>query len=280
MKFWKYHGTGNDFIIVDGINESLRIDPEKVVHGCKRRFGIGADGFLYLLPGMKGADVSMRIINSDGSEAEMCGNGIRCLAKHVSDFGIVKKDVFSINTLAGNKDVSVERGSTGKVSDVTVGLGAPSLETDAVPMTYDGGPRFINQPISFGEKEIRGTALSMGNPHFVTFSKLSNEERRGLGPVIGSDPRFPQKVNVGFAAINDKAIDLCVYERGAGWTMACGTGAGAAATAACVSGLLPYDTPIAVNLLGGTLTITVAKDLSSVTMKGPAVLVYEGIWRR
>lgn len=280
MKFWKYHGTGNDFIVVDGINESVRVDPETVVQGCRRRFGIGADGFLYLLPGMKGADVSMRIINSDGSEAEMCGNGIRCLAKHVSDFGIVRKDAFTINTPAGNKAVSVEKGANGKVSDVTVGLGGPSLDVAAVPVTYDKGPELINQPMTFGDKEIRGTALSMGNPHFVTFSKLNNEERKSLGPVIGSDPRFPQRVNVGFATIKDKGIDLCVYERGAGWTMACGTGAGAAATAACVNGLLPYDTPIAVNLLGGTLTITVAKGLGSVTMKGPAVLVYEGIWRR
>lgn len=279
MKFWKYHGTGNDFVIVDGINESVRIDPERVARGCRRRFGIGADGFLYLLPGMKGADVSMRIINSDGSEAEMCGNGIRCLAKHVSDFGVIKKDEFTVNTLAGNKRVVVEKGSDGKVSGVSVDLGAPSLDVKAVPMTYDGGPRFVNQPIMFGETEIKGTALSMGNPHFVTFSNLSSEAVKNLGPVIGSDPRFPQKVNVGFAAVINKAIDLRVYERGAGWTMACGTGAGAAAVAACLNGLMPYDAPIDVNLLGGTLKITVAKDLSTVVMKGPAILVFDGYWR-
>ncbi|MFA7622554.1 MAG: diaminopimelate epimerase [Candidatus Methanomethylophilaceae archaeon] len=279
MKFWKYHGTGNDFVIVDGINESVRIDPEKVTRGCKRRFGIGADGFLYLLPGMKGADVSMRIINSDGSEAEMCGNGIRCLAKYVSDFGIVKKDEFTVNTLAGNKRIVVEKGSDGKVSSVSVELGAASLEVAAVPMTYNAGPRFVNQSIKFGDTEIKGTAISMGNPHFVTFTNLSGEAVKSLGPVIGSDPRFPQKVNVGFATVTNKGIDLRVYERGAGWTMACGTGAGAAAVAACLNGLVPYDAPIDVNLLGGTLKITVAKDLSSVTMKGPAVLVFDGFWR-
>ena len=162
MRFWKYQGCGNDFVLVDGISEKLEIDVPWCVKVCDRHFGIGADGVLYLLPGEEGCDITMRIINADGSEAEMCGNGIRCLAKYASDFGIVKGDEFSIHTGRGKLIATVFKGDDGKVRTVRINMGAPILEGREVPVNFDG--RFINQPFEIDGVKFRANAVSMGNP--------------------------------------------------------------------------------------------------------------------
>ncbi|UAL07599.1 MAG: diaminopimelate epimerase [Candidatus Methanogranum gryphiswaldense] len=272
MIFWKYHGIGNDFILLDGSKGDLSIDTEFCKKYCDRNFGIGADGVLYLLPG-EGTDITMRIINADGSEAEMCGNGIRCIAKHAYDFNIVKKEEFTIHTLAGNMKAKLNI-ENGKVSTVQIDMGAPILDAKKVPINADG--RFLDQPFQADGIRFKANAVSMGNPHFITFSDLSNEQVRRLGPIIECHPFFPKKTNVEFCKIKDGKIYITVYERGAAWTLACGTGACATTTAAAINGLVPFNVPIDVHLPGGWLKITVDKDLTYVLMEGPAELVYEG----
>ena len=214
----------------------------------------------------------MRVINSDGSEAEMCGNGIRCVAKHLYDRSIVRKKKMRIDTLAGIKEVRCSIGG-GEVRDVSVDMGAPMLECEDVPMLCPG--KFIDGELSVGGSRIKGTALSMGNPHFVIFQKVREERMKGLGPLIEGHKLFPRRTNVEFARVVGDRLEITVYERGAGWTLACGTGACASAVAAALDGLVPFDAEVEVRLPGGSLWITVARDLSSVTMRGPA-RVFEG----
>lgn len=272
MRFWKYHGIGNDFILFDGSEGNLKIDAEMCRRLCHRNFGIGADGVLYLMPG-EGTDVTMRIINADGSEAEMCGNGIRCLAKHAYDFGIVRKKEFTIHTLAGDLKTEI-RDEGGKAVSVKINMGAPILDARNVPVDADG--RFINQPFEACGVKFTANAVSMGNPHFITFSDLSEEQVRMLGPVLEKHPFFPRRTNVEFCRIKDGKIDITVYERGAAWTLACGTGACATTVAAALNGKVPFGVPVDVHLPGGWLKITVDRDLRYVLMEGPAELVYEG----
>jgi len=272
MIFWKYHGIGNDFILLDGSKGDLKVDVGFCKRYCDRNFGIGADGVLYILPG-EGTDITMRIINADGSEAEMCGNGIRCVAKHAYDFGIMRKKEFTIHTLAGDLKARLNL-ENGKVSTVQIDMGAPILDARKVPVNADG--RFIDQPFEVDGVKFKANAVSMGNPHFITFSNLSNEQIRRLGPIIECHPFFPKKTNVEFCNIKDGKIYITVYERGAAWTLACGTGACATTTAAALNGLVPFNVPIDVHLPGGWLKITVDKDLRYVLMEGPAELVYEG----
>jgi len=273
MRFWKYHGIGNDFIVLDGSAGDLEVDTAGCRKHCDRNYGIGADGVLYLLPG-DGTDISMRIINADGTEAEMCGNGIRCIAKHAYDFGIVGSDRFTVRTGAGDLDVRVATGPDGKVSAVQVDMGAPVLEAREVPVDADG--RFIDRPFEANGIAFRASAVSMGNPHFITFSNLSDDQVQRLGPILESHPFFPKRTNEEFRRVVDGTISVKVDERGAAWTLACGTGACAAAVAAAMIGLVPMDTPVEVRLPGGWLRITVGGDLEHVLMEGPAELVYDG----
>ena len=276
MRFWKYQGCGNDFVLVDGISEKLEIDVPWCVKVCDRHFGVGADGVLYLLPGEEGCDITMRIINADGSEAEMCGNGIRCLAKYASDFGIVKGDEFSIHTGRGTLIATVFTGEDGKVRTVRINMGAPILEPSLVPVNGDGD-RFIDRPITAEGIDLKVNAVSMGNPHCVTFDPLTDGQIDKLGPYLEADrDLFPRKANVEFAKVEDGKIDIRVFERGVGWTLACGTGACATTTAAALNKLVPFDTPVDVHLPGGWLKITVDSNLQYVLMEGPAELVYEG----
>lgn len=271
MRFWKYQGLGNDFILLIDGREAVQ-DPEIIRSLCDRRFGIGADGVLFLVGSGK-ADAGMRIFNADGSEAEMCGNGIRCLAKHLYESGSVQKETMVIETLAGLKGVelTVERGV---VTGVEVDMGPPSLECKTIPMDCQG--QFIDEEIEVEEFRIRGTAVLMGNPHFVIFQDLSEEETLELGPLIEKHPLFPNRTNVEFVEIMKNGLKVSVYERGAGWTLACGTGASATAVAATLNGEAPFDEEIEVELPGGSLWITVPEDLSTVKMKGPAVRVFHG----
>lgn len=273
MKFLKYQGLGNDFILLDGTDGNLPIDSEWCVKACDRHFGIGADGVLYVMPG-ENTDITMRIINADGSEAEMCGNGIRCVAKYAYDCGIVSSKQFSIHTLAGDLKADVFTRDDGKVSTVRINMGAPILDGRTVPVDYDG--RFIDQPFEADGVGFRANAVSMGNPHFITFTPLDDETVDRLGPILECHKFFPRKTNVEFCRVEDGKIYIRVYERGAAWTLACGTGACATTTAAALNGLVPFDEPVDVHLPGGWLKITVDKNLKYVLMEGPAQLVFEG----
>ena len=238
MRFWKYQGIGNDFI-----------------------------------PG-EGTDITMRIINADGSEAEMCGNGIRCVAKYAADHEVVPGDSMTIHTLAGDLGAEVFRGDDGLVRTVRINMGAPILDGRTVPVDYDG--RFIDQPFDADGVPIRANAVSMGNPHFITFTPLDDATVDRLGPILERHPFFPRKTNVEFCRVEDGKIYIRVFERGAAWTLACGTGACATTTAAALNGLVPFGTPVDVHLPGGWLRITVDKDLGYVLMEGPAELVFTG----
>ena len=272
MIFWKYHGIGNDFIVLNGIDEDLEIDNILCKRMCDRHFGIGDDGVLYVLPGKNGSDITMRIINADGSEAEMCGNGIRCVAKLAYDFGKIDGKRFTINTLRGNltADVTVEND---KVRTVTIDMGAPILEAPGKTNMESLETTTINTAAG----PVKGFCISMGNPHFVTFDRLTDEKIDALGPILESHRVFPKKTNVEFATVDDEGkIHIRVYERGAAWTLACGTGACATTTAAALNGMVPFDEPVDVELPGGWLRVTVDKDLRYVRMEGPATFVYAG----
>jgi diaminopimelate epimerase len=270
--FWKYHGLGNDFLVVEDFDGKAPKDADFVKRSCERRFGVGADGILYVGKG-EGVDATMRVLNSDGSEAEMCGNGIRCVAKHLRDFGFVKKSKMTIGTLAGEIEVDCFL-ADGQVKEVAVNMGTPSLECDRIPMSCMG--RFVDKEIEVDDKHIKGTAVSMGNPHFVIFDRLREEDKELLGPRIERHPLFPKRTNVEFASIHGNRIEVRVFERGAGWTMACGTGACAVAVAAVVGQKVPPGREVEIVLPGGSLWIKVAENLSSVTMRGPAARVFKG----
>jgi len=272
MIFWKYHGLGNDFILFEDLESVVPTDPEFVRELCDRRFGIGGDGILYIRPDPE-ADAFMKIMNSDGSEAEMCGNGIRCVAKHLYDFAIVRSERMRINTLGGMKDISVKV-FEGEVTEASVDMGAPRLDCRDIPMSCDG--RFVDGALDVGGAKVIGTAVSMGNPHFITFQEFGDEQVADLGPRIGSHPLFPRKTNVEFVRPEGGVLDVKVYERGAGWTYACGTGACATAVAAGLKGIAPLGESVRVRLPGGELTIKVNKDLSMVRMTGPATRVFQG----
>ncbi len=270
MRFWKYHGLGNDFILFE--DPKAPVDPAAVTRLCDRRTGIGADGILYVRPDPE-ADAYMKIMNSDGSEAEMCGNGIRCLAKHLHDRSPEPRDRLRINTLAGVMDTRIVA-SRGETSEVSVDMGAPRMECRDIPMDCDG--RFIDRGIEVDGLEIKGTAVSMGNPHFIIFQELPDDEVRRLGPLVHAHPVFPRKTNVEFVRPRDGRLEVTVFERGAGWTQACGTGACATAVAAGLKGIAPLGSDVQVRLPGGDLTINVMKDLSMVRMTGPAARVFQG----
>ncbi len=272
MHFWKYHGIGNDFILLDGSKGDLEVDMEWCRCACDRHFGIGGDGVLYILPG-EGTDITMRIINADGTEAEMCGNGIRCVAVHAYNYKIVDKEEFSIHTMAGDLKAKITL-KDGKAVAATIDMGAPILDGRSIPIDWDG--RYINEDFTYLRYFFKGNAVSMGNPHFVTFQEMDDPTIDMLGPVIECHRLFPKKTNVEFCKIIDGKIYIRVFERGAGWTLACGTGACASTVAAALNGLVPFDEPIDVHLPGGWLKITVDKDLRFVMMEGPADLVFEG----
>lgn len=274
MKFWKYEGIGNDFVLLDGFDSILKVDPDLCRRMCDRHFGIGADGVLYILPGKNGSDLTMRVINADGSEAEMCGNGIRCVAKHAYDHGIVRGRTFTIGTGRGNLGVQITPGSDGRAGTVKVDMGPPILDCGKIPVAFGG--RMISEKIDADGIHVTGTAVSMGNPHFVTFDVLDDETIDRLGPLLESHPLFPKKANIEFAEIRGKEIFVRVYERGAAWTLACGTGACATVTAAALNGLVPFGEEVRVHLPGGWLNITVDRDLKYALMEGPAKMVFSG----
>ncbi len=282
MRFAKYHGLGNDFLVVDlrSVPEDVSAtfqDPARVMALCDRQFGVGGDGVLAVLPpATAGADARMRVLNSDGSEAEMCGNGIRCVAKWLYDNGLAKPELL-IDTGAGALACAIDA-VDGKAQTVTVKMGAPRLTREEIPVTGPASERCVDQPFDVTGKPM--TCVSMGNPHAITFVE-SREEALELattiGPTIETHAQFPRRTNVEFAAVVRRGeIDLVVWERGCGITLACGTGACATTVAAVLTGRADANSPVRVNLPGGSLEITVLADLSNVLMKGPALHVFDG----
>ena len=281
MRFGKYHGLGNDFLVVDlrdvrGDDAAAVQDPKVVQALCDRQFGVGGDGVLAILPAA-GADARMRVLNSDGSEAEMCGNGIRCVAKYLHDRGGVKKDSIAIDTGAGRLVCDVHaRG--GAIETVTVQMGAPRLLRGEIPMTGPATERCIEQPLDVTGKPV--TCVSMGNPHAITFVSSRDEARRlaeTIGPKVEHHAWFPRRTNAEFAhVVGRREIDLWVWERGCGITLACGTGACATTVAAVVTGRCDEGEEVRVHLPGGDLIITVARGLTGVAMRGPALFVFDG----
>jgi diaminopimelate epimerase len=276
MDFTKMHGLGNDFIIVAG-EEALPADAsEKALRLCSRFFGIGADGLVYILPSAK-ADYMMRIINSDGSEAEQCGNAIRCVAKYVYDHGMVPADrrELTIETIgAGAQKVQLHVES-GKVSTVRVDMGEPILNGLQVPTTIDAEP-VLNHPVEVDGREFRFTAVSMGNPHAVIYvDDAVNFDLAAWGPKLETHPLFPRKINVEFVTVKSRDYaDMRVWERGAGPTLACGTGACATLVASVLNGYT--DRNATVSLKGGNLFIEWNEKDNHVYMTGPAQEVFKG----
>ena len=262
LKFVKYHGLGNDFVVID-----RPVSPREAVALCDRRFGVGADGVLMVLSS-QAADAKMRILNADGSEPEMCGNGIRCVAKELWDSGKLRKDVINIETGNGVLACGVKLGKDGLVDTVAVEMGRPRKEREKV-----------NDPLTVGGRTFELTCVSMGNPHAITFVD-GGENLRALaeqyGPLVEKHEWFPKRTNVEFARIRGDEVELVVWERGCGITLACGTGACGTAAAAAWTGRAPKGRELSVHLLGGTLGITVADDFSGVRMRGPARVAFRG----
>jgi diaminopimelate epimerase len=283
LRFVKAHGLGNDFLVVDlrrSDDPAAPQSPHVVRALCDRRFGVGGDGVLAILPPTDStADCRMRVLNADGSEAEMCGNGIRCVAKHLveQDPAFRGRRELRVETLAGVLPCGILAAPDGRVREVSVGMGRPRLLGSEIPMVGAAGERFVEQPIE--GVPGRATAVSMGNPHIVYFVDETGPALRALaeerGPAVERHPWFPQRTNVELARVTPEGdIELVVWERGCGITLACGTGACATAVAATLTGRAARGRELRVRLLGGELTITVAED-GEVTMRGPATVVFE-----
>ncbi|MBI5549663.1 MAG: diaminopimelate epimerase [Deltaproteobacteria bacterium] len=275
VRFAKYHGLGNDFVLVDRLEGGEPILPEEAVRLCERRRGIGADGVLTLLPARGGGAARMHVTNADGSVAQMCGNGIRCVAKYLADQRGLVADELSIDTDAGLRSCRLMR-HAGKVEEVIVDMGRPELEAARIPMRVSPGQRFLQQELSVPGATIKATAISMGNPHLVLFDVVEADAPGTLGPVLERHPLFPERTNVEFAQRLGDGLAVTVWERGAGLTEACGTGACAAMVAAVLEARLPGGEERPVRLKGGELQVRVEADLSRVWMRGPARRVFEG----
>ncbi|WP_291299569.1 diaminopimelate epimerase [Desulfosporosinus sp. BICA1-9] len=277
MEFLKMHGLGNDFVFLDHFSVTLDGDadyPELAKKLCHRQFGIGGDGLVVILPS-KVADARMRIINSDGSEPEMCGNGIRCFARYVYDQGIVRHNPMKVETLAGVLTIHLNI-KDAQVQGVRVDMGEPILRADLIPVLVQGEP-VVGETLEVLGKTFQYTAVSMGNPHCVIFVEdLATLDFERLGPAIEKHSLFPRKTNVEFIKVNSpQDMTMKVWERGAGPTLACGTGACASAVAAVLN--QKTERTVTVHLPGGDLLIEWGLD-NHIYMTGPATYVFKGEW--
>jgi diaminopimelate epimerase len=282
MRFTKMHGTGNDYVFVDCFQQPVPDDPLELARRVSHRhFGIGGDGLILICPSQLG-DARMRMFNADGSEAEMCGNGVRCLAKYVYDHGLSRKETLKVETGAGLLTLDLEV-VAGRVGRVRVDMGEPILEPEQIPTTLPGNPLFDGSPVvdvdlSVGGDRLRVTCVSMGNPHCVTFvDEPTDRWVVEIGPRIERDPHFPNRVNAEFVQVISPAeVRMRVWERGSGETLACGTGA----CAVCVAGVLAQRSgrKILAHLPGGDLELHWA-DNNHVHITGPAVEVFSGEWK-
>jgi diaminopimelate epimerase len=268
------HGLGNDFIVVAGERELPEGASGLAVQLCDRHFGIGADGLVYILPSDR-ADFRMRIMNPDGSEAEQCGNAIRCVAKYVYDRGLISKDTVTIETLGAGVQQLQIAAEGGKAAKVRVDMGEPILNGLAVPTTIDLNP-VIGHPIAAEGRTFHFTAVSMGNPHCVIFvDDAVSFDLHKWGPLLETHPLFPRKTNVEFVTVASRTHAVMrVWERGAGPTLACGTGACATLVASVLGGLT--DRTATVSLAGGDLLIEWSEEDNHVYMTGPAAEVFTG----
>ena len=274
LKFTKMHGLGNDYVYMDAINQKIENREDLAKKVSDRHFGIGSDG-LILICESKVADFRMQMFNSDGTEAEMCGNGIRCVGKFVYDKKMTDKDVITIETLAGIKTLRLTI-KNGKVEKARVDMGEPILEPGKIPV-ISKEMLVKNLNLNLIDREFKFTCVSMGNPHAVTFidEDVKDFELEKYGKVAEVDKVFPRRTNVEFINIVDKNnIKMRVWERGAGETLACGTGACASAVAAVLNNYT--ERQVTVELLGGNLEIEWNKDDNHVYMTGPATTVFEG----
>ena len=273
IKFTKMHGLGNDYVYIDAINQKIENESSLAKFVSNRHFGIGSDG-LILICKSEVADFKMRMFNSDGSEAEMCGNGIRCVGKFVYDKGLTNKTTVKIETLAGIKTLILNT-KDGKVETARVDMGEPILEAEKIPVISTEEP-VKNLELEAENKKFKFTCVSMGNPHAITIVENIKEfDVERYGKVLEVDKAFPKKANIEFAQIIDRQnINMRVWERGAGETLACGTGACATAVACNLNGLT--DRKVNIELLGGTLNIEWNETDNHVYMIGPAVTVFDG----
>ena len=274
MKFTKMHGLGNDYVYVNCFEEKIDNPPAVARFVSDRHFGIGSDGLIMINPS-KAADFEMEMYNADGSRGEMCGNGIRCVAKYVYDYGLTDKTQISVETLGGIKylDLTVE---DGKVSLVKVDMGKPELEADRIPIISER-EQVIDEPIEVDGKEYHMTGVSMGNPHAVIYvDDVKGLDLEKTGPKFENHERFPKRINTEFVhCIDRQTVEMRVWERGSGETLACGTGACAVAVSSILNNLT--DTRVTVKLLGGDLQIEWDREKNHVFMTGPAKVVFDGV---
>lgn len=274
MKFTKMHGCGNDYVYVDCTNEMIENPSEVSKYVSDRHFGIGSDG-LILICSSETADFRMAMYNADGSEGAMCGNGIRCVAKYVYDKGLTDKKNISIETKSGIKELELTV-EDGKVSLVKVNMGAPILKAKDIPVDVDT-EKCIDTDINVDGKDYKITCVSMGNPHAVTFidEDVKTFPIEKIGPKFENHPMFPDRVNTEFVQVlNRHEVNMRVWERGSGETLACGTGTCATVVACVLNGLT--DDEVTVHLLGGDLFIKYDRENDTVWMTGPAVIAFEG----
>lgn len=274
FKFTKMQGAGNDYIYVNCFKEKVENINETAKFVSDRHFGIGSDGLVLICPSDK-ADFRMDMYNSDGTQAEMCGNATRCVGKYVHDKGLTDKTVITLETLAGIKILKLNLNDSGEVDTVEVNMGSPELVPKNIPIDSELD-RFIKEPVIVDGKEYKVTGVSMGNPHAVTYIDDVNAlEIEKLGPKFENHELFPRRINTEFAQIVDrKTIKMRVWERGAGETLACGTGACATMVAANLSDLV--DDRVDLVLIGGTLNIRWDKQENNIYMTGPARFVFDG----
>lgn len=276
MKFTKMHGCGNDYIYVDGAREIIPAErkSEVVKFLSDRHFGIGGDGVIFINPSDV-ADFEMEMYNMDGSRSEMCGNGIRCVGKYVYDHGLTRKTSLSIVSCGKIKylELTVE---DGRVTKVRVNMGSPVLEATEIPVVAKQSP-VVDTPITVDGREYRMTCVSMGNPHAIVYvdEMIDDETMAKIGPLFEHHERFPRRVNTEFVKVLDRErVQMRVWERGTGETLACGTGACAVTVASILNGLT--EDGITVELLGGNLEIFWDRKENVVYMTGPATTIFEG----
>ena len=273
MKFTKMHGLGNDYVYVNCFEEKIDNPPAVARFVSDRHFGIGSDGLIMINPS-KTADFEMEMYNADGSRGEMCGNGIRCVAKYVYDYGLTDKTQISVETLGGIKylDLTVE---DGKVSLVKVDMGKPELEADLIPIISER-EQVIDEPIEVDGKEYHMTGVSMGKPHAVIYvDDVKGLDLEKIGPKFENHERFPKRINTEFVhCIDRQTVEMRVWERGSGETLACGTGACAVAVASILNGYTERE--VEIRLLGGNLQIEWNEEDNHVYMTGPATVVFDG----
>ena len=274
MKFVKMHGAGNDYVYVDAFQQTIEDPAVLALALSDRHFGVGSDGLILILPSGI-ADVRMRMFNADGSEAEMCGNGIRCVAKFAYDRKLVESRVLRVETAAGIRTLEVYPGEAGLVEKVRVNMGAPRLLRSEIPMTGEPGERFVDEIIETQQGIVRATCVSMGNPHCVVFvDELDGMDLHALGAALEHHPLFPRRTNVEFVQVlSQTEVRQRTWERGAGETLACGTGASAVTVAGVLTGRTGRR--ILNHLAGGDLEMEWTPE-GEVFMTGPAVEVFEG----